>query len=176
MYKKNKEMKIKMEKFEFFWKSDSPFSQWYKKGFKVKGKSFNCAEQYMMYMKAVLFGDEIIAAKILEAKSPREQKDLGRKVKNFNKDIWERQCKNIVYNGNYAKFTQNEGLKSALLETKGKTLVEASPYDTIWGIGLSEENPDSKRRSKWRGKNYLGEILTQLREDILKEEGEKNGK
>lgn len=159
-----------MERFEFFWKSDSPFSQWYKKGFKIKGKSFNCAEQYMMYMKAVLFEDEKIAAKILVSNNPREIKDLGRKVKNFDKYKWESQCKKYVYDANYAKFTQNTTLKEALLETGSRILVEASPYDKIWGIGLSEEDPRSKVRSKWQGKNWLGEVLTQVREDILKKE------
>ena len=167
---REKKKEKKMEKFEFFWKSDSPFSQWYKKGFKIKGKTFNSAEQYMMYMKAKLFGDEIIAAKILQAKNPREQKDLGRKVNKFNKNIWDKNCKKIVYDANYAKFTQNETLKKELLSTKGKLLVEASPYDTIWGIGLSEDNPDSRNKKKWQGKNWLGEILTELRENIIKEE------
>ena len=162
-----------MEKFEFFWKSASPFSQWYKKGFVIKGKSFNCAEQYMMYKKAELFGDNEIAKKILEAKSPRQQKDLGRKVKSFDKNKWESSCKKIVYDANYAKFTQNITLKNELLNTKGRLLVEASPYDTIWGIGLSEEDPKSRVKAKWRGKNWLGEILTQVREDILKEERSK---
>lgn len=158
-----------MEKFTYFWRSQSPFSQWYIAKFIINGIEFNCAEQYMMYMKAVLFGDEEVSQKILEAKIPSQHKSLGRKVKNFQQEIWESNCKNIVYDANYAKFTQNPELKQKLLETKG-TIVEASPVDCIWGVGLSEDDPRIKDRKTWRGKNWLGEILTQLRDNLLKKE------
>lgn len=157
-----------MEKFTFFWRSHSPFSQWYPAKFIVNGVKFNCAEQYMMYMKAKLFKDEDIAGKILKAKAPLEQKKLGRKVKNFNRKKWESACKKFVYDGNYSKFTQNEELKEILLKTKGTTLVEASPVDRIWGVGLAEDDSRIKNRGSWRGTNWLGEVLTQLREDLLK--------
>jgi ribA/ribD-fused uncharacterized protein len=158
-----------MEKFTFFWKAHSPFSQWHPATFEIKGITFNCAEQAMMYGKAILFGDHEIAEQILASTNPAHQKALGRKVRNFDKNLWERSCKRIVYKVNYAKFTQNQHLLRALLETKGTTLVEASPYDTIWGIGLDANHPDARDRSKWRGKNWLGEVLTQLRENLLKE-------
>jgi ribA/ribD-fused uncharacterized protein len=134
--------------------------------FIINGIEFNCTEQYMMYMKAVLFGDEETSQKILEAKIPSRHKALGRKVKNFQQEMWESNCKKIVYDGNYAKFSQNPELKQKLLEAKG-TIVEASPVDCVWGVGLSEDDPRIKDRKTWRGKNWLGEVLTQLRDDLL---------
>lgn len=158
-----------MEKFTFFWRTQSPFSQWHPARFIVDGIEFNCAEQYMMYMKAKLFNDEEIAQKILDTELPSQQKALGRKVKHFDQEKWESNCKKFVYDGNYAKFTQNEELKKVLINTNGTTLVEASPTDCIWGVGLSEDDPRIQDRSTWRGKNWLGEVLTQLREDLLTE-------
>ncbi|MNP56050.1 Swarming motility protein YbiA [compost metagenome] len=121
----------------------------------------------MMHRKAVLFGDEEMAEKILSALTPREQKALGRKVRNFDKSQWEAHCKQFVYEANHAKFTQNPHLLETLLATKGTTLVEASPTDRIWGVGLKAENPKILDRATWRGTNWLGEILTKLREDLL---------
>lgn len=155
-----------MEKFTFFWKSDSPFSQWHTARFTIDGIEFNCAEQYMMFMKAKLFNDEEIMTKILKQKSPMQHKALGRMVKGFKNDIWEKECIDIVYRGNLAKFTQNPELLEALLRTKGTTLVEASPLDKIWGVGLAEDNPKIKHRQNWKGKNLLGEILTRIRDEL----------
>jgi ribA/ribD-fused uncharacterized protein len=155
-----------MEQFTYFWKAASPYSQWHLANFTVNGITFNCCEQFMMYEKSILFEDKEVAEKILEANDPAEHKKLGRQVKNFNSDIWESHCRDIVYKGNYAKFTQNQHLLKKLLSTAGTTLVEASPYDKIWGIGLDQNHPHAKIRSKWRGENRLGEILTKLREDL----------
>ncbi|TXK76729.1 NADAR family protein [Paenibacillus sp. N3.4] len=157
-----------MEHFTFFWRSQSPFSQWHPSLFTLNGVQYNCAEQYMMVQKALIFKDADIAAKILKAHSPADQKKLGRQVKNFDSTIWAAVCKKFVYEANYAKFTQNSALKQSLLSTVGTTLVEASPVDTIWGIGLAEDHPDALDRKKWRGTNWLGEILTELREELLK--------
>lgn len=157
----------KKEKFLFFYEDASPFSQWYKAPFELDGHHFTSAEQYMMYGKAQLFGDQEIATRILEAKHPRQQKALGRQVQGFNDTIWNQEAKSIVYQGNHAKFTQNPELLTVLLATAGKTLVEASPTDRIWGIGLSEEDSRSRQRSTWRGTNWLGEVLTELRENLL---------
>lgn len=156
-----------MERFTFFYRSRNPFSQWYPCRFTVDGIKFNSAEQYMMYGKAKLFGDEDVAAKILETDDPRYQKALGRKVANFDPDVWNREAKEVVYRGNLAKFTQNVALKEHLLATAGTTLVEASPSDMIWGIGMTEDDPDRFDRSKWHGTNWLGEVLTRVREDIM---------
>ena len=155
------------EKFTYFWKSKSPFSNWYMAGFEVDGIRFNCSEQYMMYGKAKLFNDEEMATKILDAKQPGKQKALGRQVRNFRKERWDENAKSIVYRANEAKFMQNENLLKYLLKTRGTTLVEASPVDRIWGIGLTEDDPRAKNRIQWRGKNWLGEVLTQLREDLI---------
>ena len=155
------------EKFTFFWETRSPFSQWHPSDFVVEGITFNCAEQYMMYQKAKLFDDEQIAEQVLLTKKPRDQKALGRRVRNFDTDTWQKHCKKIVYDANQAKFTQNESLKEALLATAGTELVEASPYDKIWGIGLTADDPAAQNRDTWQGTNWLGEVLTQVREDIL---------
>ena len=155
------------ESFTFFWETRSPFSQWHPSDFTLEGIQFNCAEQYMMYKKARLFEDSQIAEQVLLTKKPRDQKALGRRVRNFDTTTWNNHCKQIVYEANHAKFTQNEVLKEALLATVGTELVEASPYDKIWGIGLTADNPDAQDRNKWQGTNWLGEILTQVREDIL---------
>lgn len=157
------------EKFTFFWQTGSPFSQWHPAIFTVDGKQFNCSEQYMMYGKAVLFGDDEMATKILEARSPRQQKALGRKVQHFVESVWDEASWEIVMTGNRAKFTQNKTLRQALLETAGTTLVEASPYDCIWGIGLAKGDARAKDRKQWRGENRLGEILTRLREELIAE-------
>ncbi len=112
------------EQFTFFHKSDHPFSQWYMSDFEIDEISFNCAEQYMMYAKAKLFGDEEMAQKILETTLPGKQKAYGRLVKNFDSKIWDQEARKIVYKGNSAKFTQNQNLQKFLLKTAGTTLVE----------------------------------------------------
>ena len=158
------------EQFVFFWQSGSPFSQWYPCQFTVDEIAFNCAEQYMMYGKALLFANQAVAQEILDSPDPKHQKALGRKVKDFDNQVWKDNREKIVYQGNFAKFTQNQELLELLLATSGKTLVEASPYDRIWGIGLKESDSRAKDRNQWRGQNLLGEILTRLREDLLSAE------
>ena len=144
------------------------FSQWYPSDFTSKdGKNFNCAEQFMMYSKAMLFGDTETAEKILEAKTPDEQKQLGRAVKNFDKEVWDQHAQEIIYEGNYYKFTQNPPLWQALERTAGKMLVEAAHYDPIWGIGVRADDPDAQDPEKWKGTNWLGGTLTTLREDLM---------
>ncbi|MFN0202346.1 MAG: NADAR family protein [Bacteroidia bacterium] len=161
-------MKKMEEKFTFFYHTSSPFSNWHPCEFEVEDIVFNCSEQYMMYGKAIFFEDEEMAERILAAKTPDKQKALGRKVRNFNYNLWREVAKDIVYKGCYAKFTQNEALKQMLLATAGTTLVEASPFDVIWGIGMRDDNPDRFYRSKWKGTNWLGEVLTDLREELLR--------
>lgn len=153
------------DKYTFFW--DGPFSQWHLVSFEVQGVRYNCAEQYMMAGKARLFNDTISLMKIMQSKSPSEQKVLGRSVADFDPDIWEEHCKEIVYQGNMAKFSQNPALRTILENTKGTLLVEASPYDKIWGIGIGPDDPLRLDRANWKGKNYLGEVLTMVREDLL---------
>lgn len=163
--------------FHFFWTTASPFSQFYRCSFKVDGLQFTCAEQFMMYSKAMHFKDLQTAYEIMqipyppgtERETPKQYKALGRKVKNFNRAEWERVSTNYVYKGNQAKFTQNPDLKKYLLQfAEASVFVEASPYDTIWGIGLKESDPRAKDPNKWCGQNKLGFVLTTLRNDILK--------
>jgi ribA/ribD-fused uncharacterized protein len=155
-----------MSAYTMFFTEASPFSQWFRCSFTEGGHTFNCAEQFMMHGKAVLFGDAEVAEKILTAAHPREHKALGRKVKSFDDKAWKASRERIVLAGNRAKFTQNPELKELLLATKGTELVEASPYDKIWGIGLAASDPRAQDPSQWRGQNLLGRILTQLREEL----------
>lgn len=157
-------------KFTFFYTNKSPFSQFYPAEFEVAGTKYVCAEQYMMHQKAKLFGDHEIAPQILIAEKPMQMKALGRKVKNFNENIWKENRERIVQEGNLAKFSQNDHLKEALFQTKGTLLVEASPRDRIWGIGLGESNPKAMDPKQWRGQNLLGKILTDVRETLMAEE------
>jgi len=119
----------------------------------------------MMYQKALLFMDFNIADKIMKTNNPEIHKELGRKVSEFNGLIWDNCKKHIVYNGLKAKFYQNLDLLKQLLVTKG-TLVEANPYDAIWGIGLRETDREAQNRKTWRGQNLLGELLTKLKNEI----------
>jgi len=151
----------------FFW--SGPFSQWYKSNFTLDGITFNTAEQYMMYHKAMLFNDTEIAKQILNTGDPKTQKALGRKVQNFNMSKWNEHCLQIVFKGNHAKFTQNKYLYRQLLNTGSTLLVEASPYDSIWGIGLNETDAKKTPEHEWPGSNWLGQTLTNLR-DFLREE------
>jgi hypothetical protein len=155
-------------KYTFFYKMKNPFSNWYRCKFvDAEGNTYNCSEQYMMAEKAKLFGDEEVRELILASTDPKEQKELGRRVKNFDSAKWEANCKEIVYKGCYLKFTQNLKLLDFMLETRGTLLVEASPYDKIWGIGLGEDDPRIHDKRNWQGKNWLGIVLTQLRDDLL---------
>lgn len=160
------ETKTEQEEFFFFWETKSPFSQWHPVGFEIGGIQYKTAEHYMMWGKAMLFGDEETAAEILEAKHPRDVKALGRKVKNFESKLWEEQCQNIVYQGNYAKFTQNPEMRKALRDTGRMELVEAAPNDKIWGIGMTADDPRALHRETWDGQNLLGVVLTSLREKL----------
>jgi ribA/ribD-fused uncharacterized protein len=156
-----------MAEYTFFYTDKSPFSQFHRCRFVVGGNTFGCAEQFMMHGKAVLFGDAEIAAKILAADQPRTHKALGRQVRNFDDAMWKREREAIVMAGNRAKFTQNPELRDKLLATRGTTLVEASPRDRIWGIGLAATDPRALDAKQWRGQNLLGKILTALREELL---------
>lgn len=156
------------EKFTMFW--GGPFSQWEHSEFELDGVHYSCAEQYMMAQKALLFGDVATHTQIMATEEPSRQKSLGRQVKGFDKAKWESVAKQIVYKGNKSKFTQNPHLMEALVNSAGTTIVEASPVDHIWGIGLSANDPRAYNRSQWLGTNWLGEVLTQLREDLIKKE------
>jgi len=152
--------------YTFFWGEDSPFSQFYRANFKINNIQFNCAEQFMMYSKAILFNDTETAHQILAEQKPAKQKKLGRLVKNFEPDKWNEIAETFVYQANFAKFTQNKPLLEKLMQTSNTEFVEVNPADTIWGIGLPPNNPKIYNKQLWRGQNKLGKILTQLREDL----------
>ena len=150
------------ENYLYFWKTVSPFSQWHHSPFADEhGHKFCNTEQYMMYYKALLFNDTVIAEQIIRTKNPKKIKKFGRQVKNFNEDRWKLYREKIVYKGNLLKFIQNKKLEKYILSTKKKILVEASPYDSIWGIGLSESNA-KKYPESW-GLNLLGKTLMRVR-------------
>jgi ribA/ribD-fused uncharacterized protein len=155
--------------YAFFFRPEAPFSQWHPSRFVVDGNTFVCAEQFMMHGKALLFGDAEVAAQILATRAPREHKALGRKVRGFDDAVWKREREAIVYRASRAKYTQNPELLAALLATGRRELVEASPFDRIWGIGLAADHPDAEVPAKWRGQNLLGKILTRLRDELVAE-------
>ena len=134
-------------KYLFFWGHTPPadghinescFSQWWMDRFTVDGTEYTCAEQFMMAEKARMFGDEEMLSMILKARHPKEMKAYGRAVKNFDQDKWDGACYEIVKRGNLAKFSQNPELWDYLKSTKRRILVEASPRDRIWGIGMGK--------------------------------------
>lgn len=142
----------------------SCFSQWYPSIFEVDDIRYTTAEHYMMAQKAALFQDDEIYEQILKAKTPNEVKALGRKVKNYHDEIWYQHRFQIVVDGNLAKFSQNDELKQFLLTTNNQILVEASPVDKIWGIGLAAEHRDATNPEAWQGLNLLGFALMEVRQ------------
>ena len=154
------------QKFTFFWGSDSPFSNWYMSPFVLHGMQYNCSEQYMMYKKARLFKDFDVAEMIMEQSHPRKQKFLGRQVRGYDDATWMAECQSTMVEGLKAKFTQNIYCLECLIDTGDSILVEASPYDKIWGIGMTEDDPRATDPTKWEGKNLLGVVLMKVRDDI----------
>lgn len=154
------------DKHIFFW--TELYSQWHIAEMidPITNITYNCSEQYMMHKKALLFGDNETATKILETKIPREQKALGRLVKGFSPIIWDQDKYEIVCNACMLKFTQNPILLAELLNTGNKILVEASPYDKIWGIGMKENDEGIDEEENWKGENLLGYALNDTRNYI----------
>lgn len=153
--------------FHFFWGTN--FSQWAYSPFTIDGVVYVTAEQYMMAKKALLFGDYDALKNIMGTDDPSEQKAYGRRVKGFDQKRWEAVCKKIVYDANYAKFTQNPKMMNELLCTLPKEIVEASPEDKIWGIGLHETNPKAWDKKTWEGTNWLGEAIMAVRAALVLE-------
>jgi ribA/ribD-fused uncharacterized protein len=145
------------------------FSNHFPADFTVNGITYSCSEQYYMRFKAIYFGDEEIAAQMMQTSDPKEMKRLGRQVEGFDENIWKKVSCQVMKIGCYNKFTQNKALRYELFRTIDTTLVEASPLDRYWGVGLSMENEDIRNPKKWRGENLLGYILTKLREYLKKQ-------
>ncbi len=166
-------------KFVFFWSakaqydksvSKACFSQWWDCKFTVDGVEYHTAEQYMMSQKALMFGDKKTYRDIMSASHPHEFQKLGRTVSGFVQKTWDEKCCQIVIEGNFAKFSQNEDLKAFLLGTGNRILVEASPLDRIWGIGMAENDDGVENPFNWKGSNFLGFSLMEVRDMLFSRE------
>ena len=144
----------------------SCFSQWWPAAFTVAGDTYATAEHWMMAKKARLFGDAEVLAQILTAGSPAEAKKLGRKIQGFDAAAWDARKYEIVVAGNHHKFSQHPTLAAFLLGTGERVLVEASPVDAIWGIGLAADHADAENPDRWRGENLLGFALMEVRDQL----------
>ncbi|GAA3281250.1 NADAR family protein [Dactylosporangium vinaceum] len=144
----------------------SCLSQWWPSPFDVDGVHFRSAEHYMMWRKAQLFGDTATAARIVEVGHPKQAKDLGRRVKGFDDATWERERFAIVTDVSRAKFASTDALRTYLVGTGTRVLVEASPLDRVWGIGLAADDEAAANPLRWRGLNLLGFALMQARHDL----------
>lgn len=158
--------------FLFFWGhqtradgiSASCLSQWYEAPFVVDGQRYATAEHFMMAQKAALFGDRATCEQVLLAPNPGAAKELGRQVKGFDEATWLAHRFAIVTRANEAKFAQNSALGQFLRQTGSRILVEASPVDRIWGIGLAQDDEKVHNPNLWRGLNLLGFALMQVRD------------
>jgi ribA/ribD-fused uncharacterized protein len=155
------------------------FSNWHQSKFKQslvedgEKLTFNCGEQYMMAGKATLFGDAEHKKKIMCCQpkegedwreTPKRQKALGRDVEGFEKALYDRNAREIVFRGNWAKFTQNTDLLALLLATESRIIVEGASYDEVWGVKLNWNDPKILDEKNWRGTNWLGEVLMRVRD------------
>ncbi|MFE7628269.1 NADAR family protein [Streptomyces sp. NPDC057509] len=144
----------------------SCLSQWWPSPFTVDGVGYASAEHWMMAGKARLFGDEEAAGRAVAAKSPAEAKKVGRLVRGFDEAVWERERYGLVVAGSVHKFGQNQELGAFLRGTGDRVLVEASPLDRIWGIGLAADDQRAQDPATWRGLNLLGFALMEARERL----------
>jgi ribA/ribD-fused uncharacterized protein len=161
-----------IDEFLFFWghtgEGTGPwvFSQWWPAPFTVDDRLFPTAEHWMMWRKAALFGDHAAADAVLAAATPAQAKALGRGVRGFDAQVWARERFGIVVDGSVAKFGSDPALRDYLLSTGQRTLVEASPDDAVWGIGLPAEHPDARSPDRWPGLNLLGQALMAARGEL----------
>ena len=169
---------METDKYVFFYghskikSNHNVFSQWYICAFVETLNDgtqleYSSTEQYMMAHKAILFNDAECLAKILASNDPKDIKAMGRKIRNFNEKKWDKYKLNIVIKGNRLKFGQNPDLMKILLKTGNKMIVEASPYDKIWGIGLNASDAIKTPVEQWPGQNLLGKALMAVRSGNL---------
>jgi ribA/ribD-fused uncharacterized protein len=142
------------------------FSQWWAAEFSVDDVRYPTAEHFMMAEKARLFHDEEVRTQILQTRTPKAAKELGRQVRNFDEEVWADARFRLVVEGNVAKFSQNRELGDYLLGTRDRVLVEASPSDRIWGIGLAADSVEALNPELWRGLNLLGFALMEARQRL----------
>lgn len=151
----------------FFRPSKTPnekgvFSQWYMSNFSDGVRTYSSAEQYMMAQKAFIMGDTETFKMIMEEHDPSKLKKYGRLVKNFNEKVWNDEKYGVVVRASILKFSSPE-LKPFLIHTGHKILVEASPYDAIWGIKMAENDVRVSNPYNWNGQNLLGQALMDAR-------------
>lgn len=145
----------------------SCFSQWFEASFEIEGQQYLTAEHFMMAEKARLFGDDEASARVLSSKTPDAAKKFGRGVKGFDEAVWAQARFDIVVRANEAKFSQNAPLRKFLLSTGDRVIVEASPVDPVWGIGLAANDAAALDPHKWHGLNLLGFALMEVRTRLL---------
>jgi len=161
------------DKYVFFW--HGPFGNWHMSDFKATSlfgskieSTYACMEQFMMAEKALLFDDDEMYLAIMNETDPKKVKALGRKVRGFDDKIWKAHREEIVTNGVTAKFSSSKELWEALDATGDRLLVEGSPFDKIWGVGLKFNSAAIQHSSNWKGLNLLGKCITQARTNIRK--------
>ena len=160
--------------FVFFWRPNAVegqltkacFSNWYPSPFELDGRTWATTEHYMMFAKARLFGDHASMERIASCKSPADAQRLGRKVTPYADEPWAAQRYFHVFRCNVAKFDQHPHLRRFLCDTEDRVLVEASPRDRIWGIGLAEDHADATSPARWKGLNLLGFVLMDVRDAL----------
>lgn len=153
------------DKFVFFWGKQDIYSNFLHKPFKHQGKLFKWSEQAIMYRKAKHFGAMNVAGRILSAKSPDECKKLGRSIVEFVDTEWVI-VRELIYKEVLLDKFSDPYLKKQLLDTGDRVLVEASPFDAIWGIKMAHDHPDAENPAKWRGLNLLGKVLMEVRSEL----------
>ena len=167
-------MRGKKNTYVMFWRpheGNGILSQWYDSTFTVEGVEYSHAEMYMMAEKCKLMGDEETRQQILQCRhDPSKQQKLGRMVANWDEDLWLANREEVVYQASLAKFSQNSDLKAFLMQTDDAVLVEASPSDRVWGIGMKRTDYNATNEREWRGQNLLGKCLMRARETIRQEE------
>ncbi|MCP4154607.1 MAG: NADAR family protein [bacterium] len=165
-------------KYLFFWGHKSRpdgqlgpgcFSQWWPSPFVVEGITYPYAEHWMMAEKARLFNDKETLSRILKAGTPAQVKQLGREVRGFVQTVWDNSCFEIVVKGSYFKFSRDADLRNYLLATGKKIIVEASPRDRIWGIGMDCNHSHASNPLQWKGSNLLGFALMKARDRLARE-------
>ncbi|QQS07597.1 MAG: NADAR family protein [Fibrobacterota bacterium] len=161
---------VTTDKFVLFWGEEDIYSNFHPSKFELDGHIFHWSEQAFMWLKAMEFEDLRIANLILTQtpwnSSPLECKRMGREVSPFDDKIWSVRGVDAMRRAVHAKFSQNAKLREELLASGDRILAEASPYDRIWGIGYGESDREAQDPSKWRGRNLLGQVLMEVREQL----------